>query len=76
MITYDITLDQLLTFFLPANIAQRLSTLLEDRGDIYKNYYTIYLKDQRYMAEMLTCIKLRLQAATQQAYDISANIKK
>jgi hypothetical protein len=76
METLDIPLELLLQLFTDNSTASRLSQLLEDRGDIYKNYYTIYLKDQRYMAEMLTCIKLRLQAATQQAYDISANIKK
>ncbi len=69
--SYDIPLDTLLTFFVDPNSAVRLGMLLSDRGDIYKNYYAIYLQDQRYMAELLTCIKLKLQARTQEAYDIN-----
>lgn len=71
MISYDIPLETLLFFFVDSASATRLSMILSDRGDIYKNYYAIYLQDQRYMAELLTCIKLKLQARTQEAYDIN-----
>lgn len=70
-ISYDIPLETLLSYFVDNNSAIRLSMLLSDNGDIYKNYYAIYLQDQRYMAELLTCIKLKLQARTQEAYDIN-----
>lgn len=70
MYSYDIPLEMLLGYFVDPNTAARLSQMIGDRGDVYKNYYAVYLADQRYMAELLTSIKLRLQARTQEAYDI------
>ena len=70
MISYDIPLENLLASFLDPQSAARLSQLLTDKGDIYKNYYAIYLTDQRYMAELLTMIRLQLQARTQEAFSI------
>lgn len=74
MVSYDITLDTLLSYFVDYNTATRLSQVLSDRGDIYKNFYAVYLQDQRYMADLITCIKLRLQQRTQEAYSIHNNI--
>lgn len=71
MASYDIPLETLLSVFLDPATAIRLSNILMDKGDIYKNYYAIFLTDQRYMAELLTSIKLKLQARTQQAFDIN-----
>lgn len=68
--SYDISLENLLYFFTDQNTATRLCQYLSDKGDIYKNYYAIYLKDERYMAELLTSIKLKLQSKTQEAIDI------
>ena len=71
MISYDIPLNTLLSYFVDQNTLYRLSMLLTDTGDIFKNHYAVYLQDQRYMAELLTCIKLKLQSKTQEAYDIN-----
>jgi hypothetical protein len=71
MTSYDISLEDLLFTFTDNNTATRLANILADTGDIYKNYYASYLLDQRYMAELLTCIKLKLQANTQSAYEIT-----
>lgn len=71
MVSYDISLEDLLFTFADNNTATRLVNILTDTGDIYKNHYAAYLKDQRYMAELLTCIKLKLQANTQSAYEIN-----
>ena len=68
---YDIPLQSLLSFFVDQPTSIRLGMILSDKGDIYKNYYASYLQDQRYMAELLTCIKLKLQSKTQEAYDIN-----
>lgn len=68
--SYDISLEDLLSFFTDANTRDVLIRLLDDRGDIYKNYYACYLRDERYMAEVLTSIKLKLQSKTQEAFDI------
>lgn len=65
MTTYDVPLDTLLKFFLDQNQAARMSELLEDTGDIYKNHYAVYLQDNRYMADVLTVVKLQLQSHTQ-----------
>lgn len=69
--SYDIPLENLLSYFVDQPTAERLGMILSDKGDIYKNYYASYLSDQRYMAELLTCIKLKLQSQTQEAYDIN-----
>ena len=74
MITYDIPLETLIQYFTDQSTANRLCSLLADTGDIYKYHYAVYLQDQRYMAELLTCIKLRLQARTQQSYTIADNL--
>lgn len=68
--SYDIPLQDLLLFFTDQNTASRLSMFIEDKGDIYKNYYAIFLRDERYMAELLTSIKLKLQSKTQESYDV------
>lgn len=66
MAGYDISLDTLLHYFLDPNTATRISSLLEDQGDIYKNYYASFILDQRYTASILTTIKLSLQSRTQE----------
>lgn len=71
MVSYDIDLFTFLSYVMDQNTAAKISSLISDNGDIYKNYYTVYLIDQRYMADLLTCIKLKLQSRTQQAYDIN-----
>ena len=75
MISYDIPLESLLASFLNVQTATRLSQLLTDKGDIYKNYYAVYLTDQRYMAELLTMIRLQLQARTQEAFSITPEVQ-
>ena len=70
MVTYDISLNDLLGYFLNPNQAVRMMELLNDTGDIYKNHYAIYLQDQRFMADILTVIKLELQSKTQELYQI------
>ncbi len=67
MTSYDVPLDMLLSYFLDPTYAQRMSQLLVDKGDIYKNHYAVYLQDNRYMADVLTVIKLELQSVTQNA---------
>lgn len=71
MQTYDIPLEVLLTYFVNADMAARLGQLISDKGDIFRNHYAIYLSDQRYMADLLTTIKLRLQARTQESLSIN-----
>lgn len=70
MAGYDITLDTLLRYFLDPNTANKFITLLEDRGDIYKNYYAVFILDQRYSASVLTNIKLSLQSKTVEAMNV------
>lgn len=74
MANYDIPLNALLTYFVDPNMATRLGNLLIDTNDIYRHHYAIYLQDQRYMADLLTCIKLRLQARTQESLTINNTI--
>ena len=69
MAGYDIGLDQLLKYFLN-NEGLFIASMLIDNGDIYKNYYACFIKDQRYSASVLTNIKLKLQSKTQEAINI------
>ena len=70
MISYDIPLNTLLSYFVDQNTLYRLSMLLTDTGDIFKNHYAVYLQDQRYMSDLLTSIKLKLQSNTQEAFSV------
>lgn len=74
MTTYDIPFQVLITYFTDPNTAARISELFIDTGDIYKNHYAVYLLDQRYMADLLTCIKLRLQRRTQESLSVNNTI--
>ena len=64
MPTFDISLNQLLQYFCDTATYNRLSSLLVDRGDIYKNYYASYITNPKTTAEMITSIKLSLQSVT------------
>ena len=74
MISYDISLDILLRSFLDPASYNVISNCIADLGDIYKNHYTIYLQDQRYMAQLLTQIKLNLQYKTQVSLDATSDM--
>lgn len=67
MPSFDVPLNTLLSYFCDPPTYNRLSTLLLDRGDIYKNYYASYISNSKTTAEMITSIKLALQSVT---YDI------
>lgn len=69
MVAYDIPLVELLEYFTPNN--PTLAQCLVDKGDIFKNYYAIYLLDNRYMAQLLTEIKLKLQSKTQISFTVT-----
>lgn len=71
MISYDITLEDLIGFFLPGPVGVRILQLISDNGDIYKNHYAAYLQDQRYMADLLTVIKLKMQVKTQEVFGVN-----
>lgn len=70
MAAYDIPLQVLLSYFLNQQLAVNLGSLIIDTGDIYKNHYASYILDNRYSANLLTNIKLKLQARTQEAIQI------
>lgn len=74
MRAYDIPLETLLEYFTDQSTAARLSMLLEDTRDIYKFHYAIYLEDDRYRSQLLTAIKLRLQARTQESFSVNNTI--
>lgn len=62
MTTYDIPLYEMLNYFVDPNSADRLSGLLQDNGDIFKNYYASYIIDQYTMSDVITCISLRFKS--------------
>ena len=66
MAAYDIPLNVLLNYFCVPEVATRLSEILADNGNIYKNYYANFILDQGSGSEILTCVKLNLQSKVQQ----------
>ena len=70
MASYDINLQTLMSYFFDPVTWSRMSMLLEDCGDIYKNYYAVCITDNRYTAGVLTNVKLRLQSVTFEAVQI------
>jgi hypothetical protein len=70
MASYDIDLTTLLSYFYDQIAFIRMNSLLRDNGDIYKNHYAICLRDQRYVAGILTNVKLRLQSMTYETIQI------
>lgn len=67
---YDITLENLFNYFVDNITASRLNNIISDNGDIYKNHYASYILDSRYTANILTIIKLRLQARTRESINV------
>lgn len=67
---YDISLDELLLYFLGPAQYMPISQLLLDNGDIYKNHYACYILNQMSSAGILTNVKLYLQARTQEGIKI------
>lgn len=64
MISYDITLDDMLRYFLDPNIYNEFSNMFVDNENIYKNHFAIYISDPVYQAGIITNVKLRLQSET------------
>ena len=60
-------MSQLLTIITNNETAVTLCNNLTDLGDLYKYYYASFVLDPKSKADMLTCIKLALQAKTQEA---------
>lgn len=71
MASYDISLQEMIGYFVDRNSADYLISVLQDNNDIYKNHYASYIIDQRYSAGVLTNIKLNLQSRTQEALNIT-----
>lgn len=70
MAGFSIDLNTLLSYFCDPETFNRLSSLLVDKGDIYKNYYGSFILDAKTTAEMITCIKLSLQGKTYEINNI------
>ena len=66
MAGYDISLSMILGYFLNPVMAQKMSELLEDKGDIYKYHYASYILNPLFSADILTNVKLKFQAKTQE----------
>lgn len=65
MASYDITLDELFSYFFDPNTASYYSNILEDiGGDIYRTHYAYYITNHNTYADIVTTIKLKLQART------------
>lgn len=73
MAGYDISLNDLLGFFLSPNDRAKMQSLLADNGDIYKTHYASYILDPKYSAGVLTNIKLSLQSKTQELINVINN---
>ena len=70
MASFDIPLYQLLLTMTDQNTAMVLNNVLIDNNDIYKYYYANFILDPKTTADMITNIKLRLQAYTQKQTEL------
>ena len=73
MVGYDISFQEMLNYFLGPVIGQRIGTLFVDTGDIFKTHYASLVLDQITSAGVLTNVKLKLQARTIEANNITTN---
>ena len=70
MCAYDISFETLIQYFTDRQTATFMLTLFEDTGDIFKNFFAIYVTDQYHTADVLTSIKLKLQSMTREVTPI------
>lgn len=61
---YDIDFPTILRYTTDPNTAILLSNLLEPIGDVYKNNYASYIMDPNTSSQLITAIKLKVQATT------------
>lgn len=64
MAAYDISFDQILRYISDPKTASILLQYLEPIGDVYKNNYASYILNPATSADLLTAIKLQVQANT------------
>lgn len=64
MVSYDISLDELLRYFLDSRTYKEFSNLFVENTNVFKNHFACYITDPIYQAGVLTNVKLQLQAET------------
>jgi len=64
MASYDISLQDLLSYITDYNTATMICNFVTDKGDIYKYYFACYVLDKNTMSGILTSVKLQLQNQT------------
>ena len=64
MVSYDISLDDLLKYFLDNKTYNEFSNLFVENVNVFKNHFAIYITDPVYQAGVLTNVKLQLQKQT------------
>ena len=64
MIGYDISFQEMLSYFVTPDIAARLGSLFVDTGNIFRTHYGSLVTDQITSAGVLTNVKLKLQSRT------------
>ena len=64
MVSYDITLDELFSYFLDNRTYKEFSNLFAENTNVFKNHFACYITDPIYQAGVLTNVKLQLQAET------------
>lgn len=70
----DIPFVKLMEYLSDINTAQFIGTYLVDVGDIYKNHFASYIRNQITRTDMITSIKIRFVNITQQNMNIRADV--
>lgn len=70
----DIPFIKLMEYLSDINTAQFIGTYLVDVGDIYKNHFASYIRNQITRTDMITSIKIRFVNITQQNMNIRADV--
>ena len=64
MASYDISLQELLSYITDYNTASMICNFVADKGDIYKYHFASYVLNKNTMSGILTSVKLQLQSQT------------
>ena len=72
----DISFSELVLYLSDPQVSTLINTYITDNGDIFKNYYSIFIKDQVTKTDMMTCIRFRYVSNTAEneaIFDVTKN---
>jgi hypothetical protein len=72
----DISFAELVLYLSDPQVSTLINTYIVDNGDIFKNYYSIFIRDQVTKTDMMTCIRFKYVSNTAEneaIFDVTKN---